>query len=218
MVFFISVSKIFGDADYLIIFLLLFLYGLSIITLSFFFTSFMNQAKNTVTIQTLSGFMTIIILSHLNYIHIFVDTSVVVKWLTSLSAPVPLGLGLTEVCVLRPLINLGIIIEVKATFFWLFMFPYKLHSYFLVVVTVSTKDFCKILLPILVFNIEQIWKIDKRLSLLTARKTISNDFKGHGIQLMPLNLLNIRSKFLTGFFLALPYDIWIIPEGISGRF
>ena len=218
MVFFISVVKIFGDANYLIIFLLLFLYGLSIITLSFVFTSFMNQAKDTVIIQTLSGFMAIIILIHLNYIHIYVDTSVVVKWLTSLSTPVALGLGLTEVCVLRPLINLDILIEVKATFLWLFMFPYTLHSYFLVIETVSTKDFCKILLPILVFNIQQIWKIDKRLSLLTARKTICNDFKDHGIQLMALNLLNIRSKFLIGFFLALPYDIWIIPEGISGQF
>lgn len=39
-----------------------------------------------------------------------VDTPVGVKWLTALISPVALELGLSEVCVLRPLIDLyGII-------------------------------------------------------------------------------------------------------------
>ena len=108
MVFFISVVKIYGDTDGVIIFLLLFLYGLSIITLSFVFTPFFNQAKNA----GFFGYMAIIILSLPNYIHLNVDTSVGVKWLTSLLSPVALGLGLTEVCALRHLINLYIIFTV----------------------------------------------------------------------------------------------------------
>ena len=102
MVFFISVVKIYGDtADGVIIFFLLFLYGLSIITLSFVFTSFFNQATDAI----LFGFRAIIILSVPNYIHFNMDTSVGVKWLTSLLSPVALGLGLVEVCALRALIN-----------------------------------------------------------------------------------------------------------------
>ena len=95
--------KIYGDtADGVIIFFLLFLYGLSIIALSFVFTSFFNQATDAI----LFGFRAIIILSVPNYIHFNMDTSVGVKWLTSLLSPVALGLGLVEVCALRALINL----------------------------------------------------------------------------------------------------------------
>ena len=145
--------KIYGDTDGVIIFLLLFLYGLSIITLSFVFTPFFNQAKNA----GFFGYMAIIILSLPNYIHLNVDTSVGVKWLTALISPVALGLGLTEVCVLRALINLHNIFgaqkDAKLLFFLLLMFPYLLHSYFRVIETVRTKD---LTLSNLVYNIQQV--------------------------------------------------------------
>ena len=136
----------------MIIFLLLFLYGLSIITLSFVFTIFLNQEKHV-----FFGFIAIIILNVSNYIHLHVDTSVGVKWLTALISPVALGLGLTEVCVLRALINLHNIFgaqkDAKLLFFLLWMFPYLLHSYFRVIETVRTKD---LTLSNLVYNIQQV--------------------------------------------------------------
>ena len=42
----------------------------------------------------------------LNYVYLYLDTSLSVKWLNALSSTVPFGLGLTEVCPLRPLTNL----------------------------------------------------------------------------------------------------------------
>ena len=144
--------KIYGNTDGVIIFLLLFLYGLSIITLSFVFTIFLNQEKHV-----FFGCIAIIILNASNYIHLHVDTSVGVKWLTALISPVALGLGLTEVCVLRALINLhnifGVQKDAKLLFFLLWMFPYLLHSYFRVIETVRTKD---LTLSNLVYNIQQV--------------------------------------------------------------
>ena len=106
--FFISVVKIYGDTDGVIIFLLLFLHGLSIIALSFVFALFLNQEK-----YAFLSCMAIIIFSVSGYIYPNVDTSVGVKWLTALISPVALELGLSEVCVLRPLINLSSILGCK---------------------------------------------------------------------------------------------------------
>ena len=100
--FFISVVKIYGDTDSVIIFFLLLLYGLSIITLSFVFTLFPDHANNII----MHGLMVIIAFAPLNDIILYVDTSAGVKWLISLLSPVALGLGIKEVCVLRPSINL----------------------------------------------------------------------------------------------------------------
>ena len=101
MLFFISVLKIHGETDGAIIFFLLFLYGLSTITLSFVFIPLFNQPKSACFIF---GVINIIISSSI-HIHLHVDTSDGVKWLTSLLSPIALWLGLTEVCVLRPLIS-----------------------------------------------------------------------------------------------------------------
>ena len=95
--------KIFGDTNDVIILLLLFLYGLSIIALSFVFALFLNQEKYAFLSCTA---IIIFIVSTKPK----VDTPVGVKWLTALISPVALELGLLQVCVLRPLINLyGII-------------------------------------------------------------------------------------------------------------
>ena len=95
--------KIFGDTNGVIILLLLFLYGLSIIALSFVFALFLNQEK-----YAFLSCMAIIIF--IVSIYPIADTSVRVKWLTVLISPVALELGLSEVCVLRSLINLYSII------------------------------------------------------------------------------------------------------------
>lgn len=95
--------KIFGDTNDVIILLLLFLYGLSIIALSFVFALFLNQEK-----YAFLSCMAIIIFMVSIYPN--VNKSVGVKWLTALISPVALELGLSEVCVLRSLINLYSII------------------------------------------------------------------------------------------------------------
>ena len=97
--FFISGVKIYGDTDSVIIFFLLFFYGLSIITLSFVFALLLDHENNII----IHGFIIIIAFSNLNNIILYMDTSVGMKWLISLLSPVALRLGIKEVCVLRPI-------------------------------------------------------------------------------------------------------------------
>lgn len=86
-----SAAKIYGDSQYVIIFLILFLFGLSIITLSFLFTIFFKKAKTA----GMAGSLGTILLSLLSLLHIYLDTSNAVKWLTCLLSPVALSLSLT---------------------------------------------------------------------------------------------------------------------------
>ena len=132
-------------------FFLLLLYGSSCITLELVIISF-NKGW-VIIIFTLMTFIQPVIF-------LYVDTPVWVKWSASLLSPVAFELGLTEVCVLRPLINLycifGVQKHAKLLFFLLWVFSYLHHSYFRLIETVSTKDFCKVTFSNLVFNIQQI--------------------------------------------------------------
>ena len=112
MLFFISVLKIYGETNGVIIFFLLFLYGLSNITLSFVFIPLLNQF-NELKPAFFIFCVIAIITSSLIYIHHHADESFGVKWLTSLLSPVAFWLGRTAVCVWTPLISLYCIFGVK---------------------------------------------------------------------------------------------------------
>ena len=87
-----------------VIFFLLFLYGLSNIALSFVFIPLFKKSDLVFYAYYIFSGIAIILSS---YIPFYVDTSVGVKWSAYFLSPVALGLGLKEVCVLRPLIILG---------------------------------------------------------------------------------------------------------------
>ena len=85
------VAELFGKSDYLIIFFIFFLYGLSIESLAFCLTPLFKKAKTA----GMAGSLATMLLGTLSLLHIYVKTSNGVKWLTCLLSPVALSLALT---------------------------------------------------------------------------------------------------------------------------
>eukprot|EP00794_Sanderia_malayensis_P009395 gene9395-10383_t len=85
------VSSLFGNSNYFIIFIMFFLYGLSIETLAFVLTPLFQRGKTA----GMAGSMCTIILSLLSMLHIYLNTSNGVKWITAFLSPVALSLALT---------------------------------------------------------------------------------------------------------------------------
>jgi len=94
VIFVVIISKVatlFGDSDYFIIFIIFFLYGLSIEALAFVLTPLFNKGRTAGS----AGSLSTIVLSTLGLLHIYLKTSNAVKWLTGFLSPVALSLALT---------------------------------------------------------------------------------------------------------------------------
>ena len=85
------VATLFGDSDYFIIFIIFFLYGLSIEALAFVLTPLFDKGRSAGS----AGSLATLVLSTLGLLHIYLKTSNGVKWLTGLLSPVALSLALT---------------------------------------------------------------------------------------------------------------------------
>ena len=87
-------SKIFGNSNAFCVFLFLFLYGLSLVTMSFAITPFFKKAKVAGALGSVStlvfGVMTLPVT--------LLDVPVALKWVISLLSPAALTLGLSKVC------------------------------------------------------------------------------------------------------------------------
>ena len=88
-----SVANLYKLANPFIIFLLIFLYGLSVITFSFMLTPFFNKA----TVAGAVGSLATIAFTALYFPVTLLPTSAVTKWFLSLLSPVALALSLSQV-------------------------------------------------------------------------------------------------------------------------
>lgn len=86
-----KVAALFGDSDYFIIFIIFFLYGLSIEALAFVLTPLFDKGRSAGS----AGSLATLVLSTLGLLHIYLHTSNGVKWLTGFLSPVALSLALT---------------------------------------------------------------------------------------------------------------------------
>ena len=85
--------KLFGDSSFLLVLIIMILYGLSIETLAFMFTPMFQKAK---TAAMVASFATIL-MSVISLVHGMLKTSNAIKWITSLLSPIALSLALREV-------------------------------------------------------------------------------------------------------------------------
>ena len=86
-------GNIFSNSNYIVIVIICYLYGLSIITMSFMFTPFFKSAKSA----GLFASLVTTILSTIAIPLVLVEVSNVVKWLLSLFSPTAFALALYEV-------------------------------------------------------------------------------------------------------------------------
>lgn len=84
-------ASLFGDSDYFLIFIIFFLYGLSIEALAFVLTPLFDKGRSAGS----AGSLATLVLSTLGLLHIYLKTSNGVKWLTGFLSPVALSLALT---------------------------------------------------------------------------------------------------------------------------
>ena len=86
-------GNIFSNSNYIVIVIICYLYGLSIITMSFMFTPFFKSAKSA----GLFASLVTTILATIAIPLVLVEVSSVVKWLLSLFSPTAFALALYEV-------------------------------------------------------------------------------------------------------------------------
>ena len=86
-------TKLFSPTQNFLVFLLLFLYGLSVMAFSFALVPFFNKAS----VASAAGSMSTILFSLFYLLVVNVETSLGVKYLLSIFSPTALGLGLGEI-------------------------------------------------------------------------------------------------------------------------